>query len=57
MYLIDHLGRIKLLIIGAVGGLVCIWIVGAYIKLHGTSTGGSDQLPPGGIAAIFLFYL
>lgn len=55
MYLIDHLGRTKLLMIGAAGGSVCMWIIGAYIKLNGTST--SEKLPPGGIAAIFFFYL
>ena len=56
MYLTDRLGRTKLLMIGADGGSVCMWIIGAYIKLHGTST-TSDKLPPGGIAAIFFFYL
>ena len=33
-----------------------MWIIGAYIKLHGTAANG-DKLPPGGIAAIFFFYL
>jgi hypothetical protein len=56
LYLIDHLGRTKLLMFGAAGGSVCMWIIGAYIKLHGTSANG-DKLPPGGIAAIFFFYL
>ncbi|KAJ8110858.1 hypothetical protein OPT61_g6404 [Boeremia exigua] len=56
MYLIDHLGRTKLLMIGAAGGSVCMWIIGAYIKLAGTNT-TSEKLPPGGIAAIFFFYL
>lgn len=57
LYLIDHLGRTKLLMIGAGGGSICMWIIGAYIKIAGTSAGKSDKLPPGGIAAIFFFYL
>ncbi|KAH6639702.1 general substrate transporter [Boeremia exigua] len=57
MYLIDHLGRTKLLMIGAAGGSVCMWIIGAYIKIRGPTTSGSGNLPPGGIAAIFFFYL
>jgi sugar porter (SP) family MFS transporter len=57
LYLIDHLGRTKLLIFGAAGGSICMWIIGAYIKIAGTSAGKSEKLPPGGIAAIFFFYL
>jgi hypothetical protein len=33
LWLIDHVGRRNLLLIGAAGGSVCLWIVGAYIKI------------------------
>jgi len=59
-WLIDHLGRTKLLMIGAAGGSLCMWFIGAYIKLanagKSTSTANS-KLSPGGTAAIFFFYL
>lgn len=58
LFLIDHMGRRNLLMVGAVGGSICMWFIGAYIKIAGTSsntTGGS--LSSGGIAAIFFFYL
>ncbi|KAF9693684.1 hypothetical protein EKO04_008317 [Ascochyta lentis] len=59
MYLIDRLGRTKLLMIGAAGGSVCMWIIGAYIKLANTGTAPATgaKLSPGGIAAVFFFYL
>lgn len=56
LVLIDKLGRRNLLMIGAGGGSICMWIIGAYIKIAGVkSTGG--KLSPGGIAAMFFFYL
>ncbi|KAH6914768.1 general substrate transporter [Coprinopsis sp. MPI-PUGE-AT-0042] len=60
IWLIDRLGRTKLLMIGAVGGSVCMWIIGAYIKLANAGDGAQNpdaQLSPGGIAAVFFFYL
>ncbi|KAI0126311.1 general substrate transporter [Xylariales sp. AK1849] len=57
LYLIDHLGRRKLLMIGSLGGSVCMWYIGAYIKISNTSGGGSGQLTSGGISAIVFFYL
>lgn len=32
-FLIDKLGRRKLLMIGAAGGSVCMWIIGAYVRI------------------------
>ncbi|KAH8655257.1 general substrate transporter [Xylariales sp. PMI_506] len=59
LYLIDHLGRRKLLMIGSLGGSLCMWYIGAYIKIANTSstpaTGGN--LSSGGISAMFFFYL
>ncbi|KAL4894069.1 putative quinate permease [Aspergillus ambiguus] len=58
LWLIDHLGRRLLLIIGAAGGSVCLWVVGAYIKIaKPTERDPNAPLDGGGIAAIFFFYL
>ena len=59
-YLIDRLGRRKLLMVGATGGSLCMWFIGAYIKISNPSAhaGKKDaHLTSGGIAAIFFFYL
>lgn len=61
-FLIDNLGRRNLLIIGAAGGSVCMWIIGGYISTKDTSAAAqaaaaSQGLSSGGIAAIFFFYL
>lgn len=59
LVLIDHMGRRNLLMVGAVGGSLCMFFIGAYIKLAGTSTKSASEgsLDSGGIAAIFFFYL
>lgn len=58
LYLIDHLGRRRLLLIGAVGGSLCMWFIGAYIKIADTKNRPEGSpLDSGGIAAIFFFYL
>ncbi|ETS73140.1 Quinate permease [Pestalotiopsis fici W106-1] len=57
LYLIDHLGRRRLLMIGSVGGSLCMWFIGAYIKIANVSGNPTGQLDSGGIAAIFFFYL
>jgi hypothetical protein len=57
LYLIDHLGRRLLLIIGALGGSICMWIIGAYIKIAEPAKHPTSQLGSGGIAAVFFFYL
>ncbi|KAK8194240.1 hypothetical protein M8818_007428 [Zalaria obscura] len=55
-FLIDKLGRRWLLMGGAAGGSVCMYIIGAYIYKNPTSE-KSAHLSSGGIAAIFFFYL
>ncbi|KAI0466247.1 general substrate transporter [Xylaria cf. heliscus] len=57
LYMIDHLGRRNLLMYGALGGSICMWIIGAYIKIADPENNPTDTVPPGGIAAIFFFYL
>lgn len=56
-FLIDRLGRRKLLMIGAFGGSICMWIIGAYIQHAGVHKVAAKTLSPGGKAAIFFFYL
>jgi magnesium-transporting ATPase (P-type) len=44
--------------IGAAGGSMCMWIIGAYIAVRGVNPSNApSQLSGGGIAAIFFFYL
>ncbi|XWW92500.1 hypothetical protein V2A60_000423 [Cordyceps javanica] len=60
LFLIDHLGRRTLLMVGSIGGSLCMWFIGGYIKIAGASTSAAAQggsLSSGGIAAIFFFYL
>ena len=57
LVLIDHLGRRKLLMIGAGGGAVCMFIIGAYILHNPVDPNSTAELSSGGIAAVFFFYL
>ncbi|SPN99292.1 probable Quinate permease [Cephalotrichum gorgonifer] len=58
LWLIDHLGRRTLLIAGSIGGSLCMWFIGAYIKISKPEdTQANDKLSSAGIAAIFFFYL
>jgi hypothetical protein len=57
LFLVDQLGRRKLLLIGAVTGSVCMWVIGAYIYVVDPANHPTNSLNGGGIAAIFFFYL
>ncbi|KAF3764214.1 hypothetical protein M406DRAFT_62526 [Cryphonectria parasitica EP155] len=59
LYLIDRLGRRKLLLVGAIGGSLCMWYLGAYIKIADPTANptANGQLSSGGISAMFFFYL
>ncbi|KAI9170734.1 Quinate permease [Paramyrothecium foliicola] len=60
LVLIDHMGRRNLLMIGAIGGSLCMWFIGAYIKIANTANQEpveGQSLSSGGIAAMFFFYL
>ncbi|KAK2811082.1 hypothetical protein FQN50_002417 [Emmonsiellopsis sp. PD_5] len=57
LYLVDQVGRRNLLLIGAVGGSVCLWIVGGYIKIAQPENNPTGDMTSGGVAAIFFFYL
>ncbi|KAH0378936.1 quinate permease, partial [Aureobasidium melanogenum] len=56
LFLVDKLGRRRLLMIGAAGGSVCMWIIGGYLLGTDGKRNGTE-LGPGGIAAVFFFYL
>ncbi|CCG84455.1 protein of unknown function [Taphrina deformans PYCC 5710] len=56
-FLIDNMGRRNLLMVGATGGSICLWIVGSYIAIADPAHHVTKTLPPGGIAAMFFFYL
>ncbi|PBP20162.1 putative quinate permease [Diplocarpon rosae] len=57
VFLIDQYGRRRLLMIGAIGGSVCLWYVGGYIAVAKPALHPTTSLPPSGISAIFFFYL
>lgn len=52
------MGRRMLLMVGSVGGSLCMWFIGAYIKIADPESNQENtSLDSGGIAAIFFFYL
>ncbi|TVY67389.1 Quinate permease [Lachnellula suecica] len=57
VFLIDQLGRRRLLMIGAIGGSLCLWYVGAYIAIAKPADNPTTNLDGAGISAIFFFYL
>lgn len=57
IFLIDQYGRRRLLMIGAAGGSLCLWYVGAYIAIAKPALHPTKSLPPSGVSAIFFFYL
>lgn len=57
LFLIDQLGRRKLLMIGSIGGALCMYYVAAYIAIAKPAAHPTDTLPPSGVSAVFFFYL
>ena len=56
-FLIDNLGRRNLLMYGAFGGALCLYYVGAYIKIADPSHHPTANITSGGISAMAFFYL
>lgn len=56
LFLIEWVGRRRLLMIGAAGSSISLWIVGAYIQAANPAS-NNGKMTPGGTAAIFFFYL
>ncbi|CAK7232324.1 hypothetical protein SCUCBS95973_008221 [Sporothrix curviconia] len=57
VFLIDKLGRRKLLMFGSIGGSVCMWIIGALVKTSVPTDNVLGTMTSGGVAAIFFLYL
>jgi hypothetical protein len=57
LFLVDQLGRRKLLLIGGITGSICMWVLGAYIYIVDPTKNPQDHLTGSGIAAIVFFYL
>lgn len=57
LFLIDHIGRRQLLLYGAMSGSVCLWVIGAYIKIVDPENNEKSQVDGPGIMAIVFFYL
>lgn len=57
LFLVETIGRRRLLMIGALGGGLCLWYVGAYIAIAKPSTNINAKLTPAGTSAVFFFYL
>jgi sugar porter (SP) family MFS transporter len=57
LVMIDQLGRRNLLLIGALGGSISMWIVGAYVAIAKPSQHVGGSSTAGGRAAIAFFYI
>ncbi|KAK0714249.1 general substrate transporter [Apiosordaria backusii] len=57
LWLVDLAGRRRMLFIGAAGGSLCMWYIGAYIKLAQPEQNPDGELTSAGISAVFFFYL
>ncbi|KAJ5461907.1 Quinate permease [Penicillium daleae] len=57
LFVVDNFQRRTLLFWGAAGGSVCMWILGAYIKIADPSVNSTGNPTSGGIAAIFFLFL
>lgn len=51
------MGRRTLLMVGSIGGSLCMWFIGAYICIKDPESNQDESLSSAGIAAIFFFYL
>lgn len=56
-FLIDRLGRRKLLLWGAIGGSLCMWYIAAYIAIAKPAKHPTKVLGSGGKSAMAFFYL
>lgn len=54
---IDKFGRRGILLVGSIGGAISMYVIGGYLATAKIATNPNGNLPPGGIAAMFFFYL
>ncbi|UPL02715.1 hypothetical protein LCI18_013649 [Fusarium solani-melongenae] len=57
LVLIDQVGRRNLLIYGALGGSISLWMVGGYVAVAKPSADGGSAGSPGGTMAMAFFYI
>lgn len=57
MVLIDQLGRRNLLMYGALGGSISLWVVGAYVAIARPTVNADTSGSPGGTMAMAFFYI
>ncbi|KAN0060494.1 hypothetical protein ACQY0O_007825 [Thecaphora frezii] len=57
LFLVESLGRRKLLMIGSAGGAVCMYYIAGYIAVAKPAQNSSGGLNGGGISALVAFYL
>ncbi|TGO90766.1 hypothetical protein BPOR_0051g00010 [Botrytis porri] len=57
LFLIDQLGRRKSLMIGSIGGALCMYYVAGYIAIAKPADHPTSSLPPSSVSTVFLFYL
>ncbi|KAF7857318.1 hypothetical protein EAF04_009559 [Stromatinia cepivora] len=57
LFLIDQLGRRKLLMIGSIGGSLCMYYVARYIAIAKPADHPTNSLPPSSVSTVFFFYL
>ncbi|KAJ5721279.1 general substrate transporter [Penicillium malachiteum] len=57
LFLVDQFGRRNLLLVGAITGSICMWVIGAYVYIVEPTKHDITSLNGSGIAAIFFFYL
>ncbi|CAK5268045.1 unnamed protein product [Mycena citricolor] len=57
LYLVDSFGRRAVLIIGSVGGSICMYYIGSYIAIAQPTHHPSPTISAGGRSAIAFFYV
>ncbi|KAJ9128044.1 hypothetical protein QFC24_000335 [Naganishia onofrii] len=57
LFLVDRFGRRAMLFVGSIGGAISMYYLGAYIAIAKPQLHPSTKLSPGGISAMFFFYL
>ncbi|KIY64929.1 general substrate transporter [Cylindrobasidium torrendii FP15055 ss-10] len=57
LYLVDQLGRRKLLIAGSIGGAISMYYIGAYIAVADPTSNTSGTIDAGGRSAVAAFYV
>jgi hypothetical protein len=56
-FVVDRFQRRTLLIWGAAGGSICMWIIGAYIAAADPASPTSTATSAGKTAVVFMFFL